>query len=134
MADKELDNLRFGIIEAAANDYFELLAGFRTPTTDCNVEECRRFFRSQWFHELCDLDPEHIMHSLERKAKTMIMKYEARKEHGSSRWYVTEVGSKEPIPGTYGTKKRALHTAAKMNGVDYKDYMRIRRRDGVNHE
>ena len=64
----------------------------------------------------------------------MVMKYEVHKEHGSSRWYVTEVGCKEPIPGTYGTKKRALHTAAKMNGLDYKDYMRIRRRDGMNHD
>ena len=45
--------------------------------------------------------------------------------------YVHEVGSKEPIPGTLGTKKQALHRAAKMNGLDYKDYMRVRRRDGV---
>ncbi len=59
----------------------------------------------------------------------MIMKYEAHKEHGNNRWYVTEVGSKEPIPGTYGTKKRALHTAAKMNGLNYKDYMKIRKKD-----
>lgn len=64
----------------------------------------------------------------------MVMKYEVHKEHGSSRWYVTEVGCKEPIPGTYGTKKRALHTAAKMNGLDYKDYMRVCRRDGMNHD
>jgi hypothetical protein len=44
---------------------------------------------------------------------------------------VHEVGSKEPIPGTLGTKKQALHRAAKMNDLDYKDYMRVRRRDGV---
>ena len=42
-----------------------------------------------------------------------------------------EVGNKEPIPGTLGTKKQALHRAAKMNDLDYKDYMRVRRRDGV---
>lgn len=69
MTDKGLDNLRFGIIEAAANDYFELLAGFKIPTADCNVDECRRFFRSQWFHLLCDLDPELIINHLERKGK-----------------------------------------------------------------
>ena len=127
-------DLRFWIIEQAAIDYVDLLAGFKSPTTDCNVGECRRFFRSQWFHSLCDLDPEQVINRLERKAKTMVMKYEVHKEHGSSRWYVTEVGCKEPIPGTYGTKKRALHTAAKMNGLDYKDYMRVRRRDGMNHD
>lgn len=107
MTDKGIDNLKFGIIEQAAIDYVDLLAGFKSPTTDCNVDECRRFFRSQWFHSLCDLDPEQVINRLERKAKTMVMKY---------------------------TKKRALHTAAKMNGLDYKDYMRVRRRDGMNHD
>lgn len=53
------------------------------------------------------------------------------KQKGSSRYYVHEVGSKEPIPGTLRTKKQALHRAAKMNDLDYKDYMRVRRRDGV---
>lgn len=134
MTNKGIDNLKFGIIEQAAIDYVDLPAGFKSPTTDCNVDECRRFFRSQWFHSLCDLDPEQVINRLERKAKTMVMKYEVHKEHGSSRWYVTEVGCKEPIPGTYGTKKRALHTAAKMNDLDYKDYMRVRRRDGMNHD
>lgn len=50
MTDKGIDNLKFGIIEQAAIDYVDLLAGFKSPTTDCNVDECRRFFRSQWFH------------------------------------------------------------------------------------
>ena len=95
MTDKGIDNLKFGIIEQAAIDYVDLLAGFKSPTTDCNVDECRRFFRSQWFHSLCDLDPEQVINRLERKAKTMVMKYEVHKEHGSSRWYVTEVSCKE---------------------------------------
>lgn len=47
MTDKGIDNLRFGIIEQAAIDYVDLLAGFKSPTTDCNVDECRKFFRSQ---------------------------------------------------------------------------------------
>lgn len=68
MTDKGIDNLKFGIIEQAAIDYVDLLAGFKSPTTDCNVDECRRFFRSQWFHSLCDLDPEQVM------------KYEVHKE------------------------------------------------------
>lgn len=85
MTDKGIDNLRFGIIEQAAIDYVDLLTDFKSPTTDCNVNECRRFFRSQWFHSLCDLDPEQVINRLERKAKTMVMKYEVHKEHGSCR-------------------------------------------------
>lgn len=72
MTDKGIDNLKFGIIEQAAIDYVDLLAGFKSPTTDCNVDECRRFFRSQWFHSLCDLDPEQVINRLERKAKTIM--------------------------------------------------------------
>lgn len=32
MTDKGIDNLRFGIIEQAAIDYVDLLAGFKSPT------------------------------------------------------------------------------------------------------
>ena len=37
--DIGLENLRFGILEQAVDDYFSLLAGFITPTTDCNITE-----------------------------------------------------------------------------------------------
>ena len=123
MHDIGLGNLRFGIVEQAVDDYLSLLAGFIVPTTNCNLAELERFFYSDWFSVLCKLEP--------RKAKKMILKYIVSKQKGSSRYYVHEVGSKEPIPGTLGTKKQALHRAAKMNDLDYKDYMRVRRRDGV---
>lgn len=106
MHDKGLENLRYGIVERAMDDYLSLLAGFIVPTTDCNLEELKRFFYSDWFSMLCKLEPDFI-------------------------YYVHEVGSKEPLPGTLGTKKQALHRAAKLNDLDYKDYMRVRRRDGV---
>lgn len=61
MTDKGIDNLKFGIIEQAAIDYVDLLAGFKSPTTDCNVDECRRFFRSQWFHSLVTLIPNRLL-------------------------------------------------------------------------
>lgn len=128
---KGLENLRYGIVERAMDDYLSLLAGFIVPTTDCNLEELKRFFYSDWFSMLCKLEPDFIMSNLERKAKKMILKYTVSKQKGSSRYYVHEVGSKEPLPGTLGTKKQALHRAAKLNDLDYKDYMRVRRRDGV---
>lgn len=129
--DIGLENLRFGIVEQAVDDYFSLLAGFITPTTNCNITELERFFYSDWFSVLCKLEPDYIIENLKRKAKKMILKYTVSKQKGSSRYYVHEVGSKEPIPGTLGTKKQALHRAAKMNDLDYKDYMKVRRRDGV---
>lgn len=131
MSEKGLENLRLGIVEQAAEDYISLLANFETSSSDCNLKECRTFFRSQWFQVLCNIEPEHFMKILESRARfMMVLEYEIHKEHGSSRWYVTAVGSKQPIPGTYGTKTRALHTAAEMNNVDYKHYMKMRRREG----
>jgi len=131
LCDKGLENLRYGIVEKAIDDYFCLLAGFIAPTEDCNLGELERFFLSDWFSMLCTLDSDFIMDNLKRKAKKMILKYTVSKQKGSSRYYVHEVDCKEPIPGTLGTKKQALHRAAKLNDLDYKDYMRVRRRDGV---
>ena len=61
MHDIGLENLRFGIVEQAVDDYFSLLAGFITPTTDCNIVELERFFYSDWFSVLCKLEPDYII-------------------------------------------------------------------------
>jgi hypothetical protein len=126
-----VDNLRCAIVEQAANDYIDLLAGFAVPTTECNVSELLKFFRSDWYGMLCKIDPEYLIENLERKAKKMVLKYTISKEKGSHRFYVHTVDDPAPIPGTYGNKKQALHKAAKLNDLDFKDYMRVRRRDGV---
>ena len=74
--DIGLENLRFGIVEQAVDDYFSLLAGFITPTTDCNIAELERFFYSDWFSVLCELEPDYIIENLKRKAKKMILDHE----------------------------------------------------------
>ena len=131
MHDIGLENLRVGIVQQAVDDYHSILAAIIAPTTNCNLAEQQRTCYTDWFSVLCKLEPEFIIENLKRKAKKMILKYTVSKQKGSSRYYVHEVGSKEPIPGTLGTKKQALHRAAKMNDLDNKDYMRDRRRDGV---
>lgn len=125
------ENLRYAIVEQAVEDYFSLLAGFILPKADCNETELKNFFYSTWFKELCDLNPDFIINGIKERAKKMVLKYTICKEKGSSRYFVHAVDDKTPIPGTYGNKKQALHKAADLNGIDYKDYMRVRRRDGV---
>ena len=71
--DIGLENPRFGIVEQAVDDYFSLLAGFITPTTDCNIAELERFFYSDGFSVLCKLEPEFIIENLKRKAVAVIM-------------------------------------------------------------
>ena len=125
------ETLRFAIVEQAVEYYFSLLAGFILPKADCNETELEKFFHSQWFKTLCDLNPDYIINAIRERAKKMVLKYTICKEKGSSRYFVHAVDDKTPIPGTYGNKKQALHKAADLNGIDYKDYMRVRRRDGV---
>lgn len=62
--DIGLENLRFGIVEQAVDDYFSLLAGFITPATNCNITELERFFYSDWFNVLCKLEPDYIIENL----------------------------------------------------------------------
>ncbi len=123
--------LRYAIVEQEINDYFDLLARFEVPTVDRNITLSEKFFRSQWFTCLCDLDPEYVMETVRRKAKTMVLKYSIAKEKGSSNYYVYAIGDKTPIAGTRSNKRKALRKAAELNGLDYKDYMRVRRREGV---
>lgn len=61
----------------------------------------------------------------------MVLEYTVSKEKGSSQYFVCRVGDNTPLTRYYSTKKKALHKAAEMQGLEYKLYMKIRRRDGV---
>lgn len=63
----------------------------------------------------------------------MVLEYTVSKERGSSRYYVHRVGERERLSELFDKKKKALHKAAEMQGIEYKLYMKIRRRDGVDH-
>jgi hypothetical protein len=62
------------------------------------------------------------------------MEYTISKEKGSNRYYVHRIGDKTPILYTYGTKKQALHKAAYLNGVSYKEYLKLRKQDGSDED
>lgn len=120
------------IIKKAAEDYFNLLAGFVVEKHDCNINEVETFFRSSYFETLTDLDPEYLMTRIKEEAAKMVLEYTVAKEKGSSQYYVCRVGEeKTPLTRRYTTKKKALHKAAEMQGIEYKLYMAIHRRDGV---
>lgn len=126
------------IVEQAAEDYFNLLSNFPTiPDTRSvkpNKRELERFFNSDYYGILTEVSPEYLMRKLKEKAKTMVLIYTVDKEKGSSRYFVCRVGDNTPLTQTYTTKKKALHKAAEMQDMDYKTYMKIRRRDGVDDD
>ena len=125
------------IVTQAADDYFNILAGFPiTPPPDKEVTRAslEKFFNSPYYQILTDVDKDYLMRKLKEKADTMVLIYTVGKEKGSNRYFVCRVGSNTPLTPTYTTKKKALHKAAEMQELDYKTYMKIRRRDGVDRD
>jgi len=125
------------VVQQAADDYFQLLAGIMPipiPPT-LTIDEVERFFHSDWFPMLTKVDPGYLMRKLKEKTDKMKLEYVVSKERGSSQYYVHKVGEPhQPVPGSYGAKKRALRMAAKLQGLEYKAYMQLRRRDGADHD
>jgi len=57
----------------------------------------------------------------------MELTYVVRKEKGG-RYYVHHKDTPEkPIPGSFGDKKQALRSAAKLMNIPYKEYMKLRK-------
>lgn len=126
------DALCKAVIVKAAEDYFNLLAGFIPPRNDCNINEIEAFFHSDLYGLMTGVSGDYLMRKIKEEAAKMVLEYTVSKEKGSSQYYVCRVGEeKTPLTRRYTTKKKALHKAAEMQGIEYKLYMSIRKRDGV---
>jgi hypothetical protein len=64
--DKNYEDLANGIILQAVHDYRSLLSGF-PPTGDVNIDECERFFMSDWFEILTKVDGEMLMNKIRKE-------------------------------------------------------------------
>ena len=124
------------IIEKAADDYFNLVAGF-TKTEDeedrkAQIDSLRKFFLSDWYSLLTKVDGTYLMRKLNEKAETMVIVYTVAHEKGSPLWYVCKPGEEDiPLSRRRKSKKKALRKAAEMQDIDLRDYMRVRKRDGI---
>ncbi len=58
----------------------------------------------------------------------MCITYDVAKQKGSSRWYPCRVETPKVPAGPMSDKKQALHAAADLMGVEYKEYMELRRK------
>jgi hypothetical protein len=56
-------NLATAIVLKAVEDYREALLWNNTRT----LRDCEKFFRSEWFIFLCDIDPEHLMRTIQEE-------------------------------------------------------------------
>ena len=85
ICDEGLDNLREAIVRRAIEDYElayvriyqnYILRGKPFPTRKqdhcdkyINYYRLRDFFNSQWFNDLCNLDPDFVMDNVEKKVR-----------------------------------------------------------------
>jgi hypothetical protein len=56
------------------------------------------------------------------------MIYSISKEKGGQ-WYCHPVDSKEPVPGSFGDKKKAVKVAARLNGMTVKEFLKERKKN-----
>lgn len=111
---------------------FQPACWFHPPRNDCNTNEIEAFFHSDLYGLMTGVSGDYLMRKIKEEAAKMVLEYTVSKEKGSSQYYVCRVGEeKTPLTRRYTTKKKALHKAAEMQGIEYKLYMSIRRRDGV---
>ena len=72
ICDGGLDNLKNAIVIQAAEDYLyvkKLCYAFnRQPTKDeqAMVDDCIRFFHSEWYMMLCDMDGDDLLKKLDK--------------------------------------------------------------------
>lgn len=60
-----------------------------------------------------------------------MLEYTVSKEKGSNQYYVCRVGEeKTPLAKRFTEKKKALKAAAGFEGMEYKEYMRVYRKEG----
>lgn len=58
----------------------------------------------------------------------MTIAYDVSKQKGSNRYYAHKTETPKVPAGPLGDKKAALHDAADLCGMSYKDYMNMRRK------
>ena len=135
-SDYNYQLLANAIVEQAADDYFCLVAGFTKTKNEADrkdkINALQKFFLSDWYSLLTNVDGAYLMRKLNEKAETMVIVYTVAHEKGSPLWYVCKPGEENvPLSPRWKTKKRALRKAAEMQGLDLRDYMRVRKRDGI---
>lgn len=140
-SDYNYQLLANAIVEQVADDYFNLVAGF-VKTIDeqeineqdrkAQIDSLRKFFLSDWYILLTKVDGVYLMRKFNEKAETMVIVYTVAHEKGSPLWYVCKPGEENvPLSHRWKTKKRALRKAAEMNGLELKDYIKVRKRDNI---
>ena len=125
------DLLRTAIVRQACEDYFNIKAGFTLPEGDKSIPSCVKFFKSEWFSQLCDLDGDYLIKMLNEKAASMVLKVDISKDEDGM-WFCHTVKHPEDILSEERFKKKdqAITKAAELQKISTKYYRLIRRREG----
>ena len=65
-----LENLRYAILRQAVAECTGILSHTLKETADCNKRELEKFFKSQWFNEICDYDGNNLMKKIKEQVNS----------------------------------------------------------------
>ena len=67
--DEGIENLANGIILQAVKDYRKALKGFSLngKSSTAVIAECERFFRSDWYRQLTNVDGEYLITTIRKE-------------------------------------------------------------------
>lgn len=130
------ERLANAIVRQAADDYLSVKARFHRSDDDWKntvsgrkkkEDDLVKFFHSDWYELLTNLDGDTLIRMLDEKASKMALIYDVVEI--DNKWYVCKRGCKELLSEGFRKKKSAIYEASKMQDTYISDYVRIRKRD-----
>lgn len=129
--DEAWKDLANAIVEQACTDLAILRLGIEGQHYQrgkyLNEYELRKFFKSDWFQMLSDLEGDKLHKSICERCKGVKFRYNVVKVPHRSRWHIVDI--KHPESGaiyTFDNNKDAISCAADMTGVSYGVYKMLR--------
>lgn len=129
-----VDALRGAIVQRACEDYLMILTD-TVPVghtyAEYNSREIMKFFRSDYYKFLCNIDYHYLVTKIRKYADKMDRVVWTPVKEGR-RWCLAKV--KEPEvkhSEVFDTKHEAMYKAADLQGISLRWYLKIRRRDGI---
>ena len=129
MDKRGIENLRYGIVEQAIEDYIQIKARIKKESAECSLNELKRFFGSGYYEFLCDIDGDKMIRMLDKKAMSMRITY--RVYCYNSHHYEVYPANKNMqwVPQKWRGSNGAHIKARKLSNVEQRFYHKLVIRD-----
>jgi hypothetical protein len=127
--DKAYEDLANAIVIRALEDYRDIFIGCtsRADKKYVNHEELMRFFKSEWCEQISVVDINALLEQLNKIVDRYVLRYDITKEKGGRHYNVVDLIGYTVVEGPFKNKDKAMHRAAELQGIEYVEYMKVRR-------